>query len=157
MTDAQRTLVGQFQCAVFYACRRNSGNTGRLTLVLALMRASTAAMPLFSSCSLTVAIRRSRPASSFASARATSTSWVFEARSSHQPSAVLTRTPSVELTSAPSAASRVGDFVDHRELAALVDREAQFGGRDRYRHFAPSARSATCRWPTTASIRRTAA
>ena len=46
------------------------------------------------------------PASSFASARATSTSWVLEARSSHQPSAVLTRAPSVRSTSAPRAASR---------------------------------------------------
>ena len=41
-----------------------------------------------------------------ASARATSTSWVLEARSSHQPSAVCTRTPSMSETSAPSAFSR---------------------------------------------------
>jgi hypothetical protein len=53
-----------------------------------------------------------------ASARATSTSCVFEARSSHQPSGVLTRAPSVRFTSAPRRFEPVEHFVDHREFAA---------------------------------------
>ena len=52
------------------------------------------------------AISRSRPALEDASARATSTSCVFDARNSHQPSGVVTRAPSVLFTSAPSADSR---------------------------------------------------
>ena len=86
------------------------------------------------SCSSIWATRRSRPAWSFASARATSTSWVFEARSSHQPSAVLTRAPSVRSTSAPVGGEPVEHLVDHRELAALVDLEAQLRRVDHRRH-----------------------
>src|SRR3546814_2267333 len=52
------------------------------------------------------ACRRPSQVSSFASQRATRTAWVLDARSSHQPSAVFTRTPSIPSTSAPAAASR---------------------------------------------------
>ncbi len=81
---------------------------------------------------------------------------MFEARSSHQPSPVLTRTPSVASTVAPSPDKPVADFVDDRELAHLVDLEAQFRGRDRDRHVVHDfgQRSADC---DTASISRTAA
>ena len=51
-------------------------------------------------------MRRSRPASLALSQRATRTAWVLEARSSHQPSGVLTRTPSMSFTLAPACFSR---------------------------------------------------
>ena len=76
---------------------------------------------------------RARPGPS-ASARATSTSWVFEARSSHQPSPVLTRTPSVASTFAPSADRRSRTSSTIANLRALVDLEAQLRRRDRLRH-----------------------
>ena len=39
------------------------------------------------------------------SQRATSTAWVFDARRSHQPSVVFTRTPSTVSTAAPASAN----------------------------------------------------
>src|SRR3546814_2418692 len=66
----------------------------------------TASRPDAASWALIWSIRRLSPASSFASARATSTSWVFDARKSHQPSGVLTRAPSISLTCAPAARRR---------------------------------------------------
>src|SRR5581483_1368893 len=62
--------------------------------------------PLSASWASIWAISRSSPGWSRASARATRTSWVLDARSSHQPSAVLTRAPSVRSTLAPAASSR---------------------------------------------------
>ena len=58
------------------------------------------------SCFTSACFSRSSPASVLASARATSTACVLEARSSHQPSSVSTRTPSVSDTFAPSVRSR---------------------------------------------------
>ena len=74
------------------------------------------------------------PAWSFASARATSTSCVFEARSSHQPSAVLTRTPSVASTLAPSAESRsrTSSTIANLRLSSTWKRSS--GVADRLRH-----------------------
>ena len=71
------------------------------------------------------------PASSFASARATSTSCVFEARSSHQPSggADAHAVGGVDLGAVGGEA--VANLLDDRELAALVDLEAQLRRGDR--------------------------
>ena len=51
-------------------------------------------------------ISRSSPSSLALSQRATSTGCVFEARNSHQPSGVLTRTPSISMSLAPAFFSR---------------------------------------------------
>src|SRR5471030_52896 len=67
---------------------------------------SGSSRPLWARAALRSSISRSRPASFALSQRATSTGWVFEARSSHQPSGVLTRTPSMSFTLAFAAFSR---------------------------------------------------
>ena len=81
---------------------------------------------------------------------------MFEARSSHQPSPVLTRTPSVRVDLAPSADEPVAHLVDDRELATLVDLEAQSPAWRPTRHRVHDLGQAlpSC---DTASISRTAA
>ena len=70
------------------------------------------------------------PASSLASARATSTSCVFEARSSHQPSLGADADAVGRVDLGAVGRQAVADFLDDRELAGFVDREAQFGRGD---------------------------
>ena len=96
---------------------------------------------------------RSRPCWLSLSARATSTSCVFEARSSHQPSRCVTRTPSVSSTSASVPASRVltSSIAANLRLSSTWKRSsgvltiagiapAQLG--DRFAESAPTRRSA---------------
>ena len=87
--------------------------------------------PLADRAALRSAISRCSPASSGASQRATSTAWVFEARSSHQPSLVLTRTPSMSVNLAPACLQARLDLLDDAELALVGAVEAQLGRVDR--------------------------
>src|SRR5262249_34236799 len=62
--------------------------------------------PLGASADLRSSFSRSSPASLALSQRATSTGWVLDARNSHHPSGVLTRTPSISMSLAPAFFSR---------------------------------------------------
>src|SRR3546814_620501 len=76
-------------------------------LIELYQRSDGGSTPLAESWSDKTCFKRESPASLVDSQRATSTSWVFEARSSHQPSPVFTRTPSMSKTSAPFADTRL--------------------------------------------------
>ena len=87
-------------------------------------------------------LRRPRPSAVVDSARATSTSWVFEARSSHQPSAVRTRTPSMSLTSAAACRSRSATSSTTANLRVLGAGKAQLRRVDDLRQNASQRRQA---------------
>ena len=79
-------------------------------------------------------LRRARPAASPASARATSTAWVLEARSSHQPSSVRDAHAVDRVDLGALRLEARLDLVDHRELALVRAVEADLRRVDQRRH-----------------------
>ena len=99
-------------------CGRKSTNTSQAT--------ARGSIPLSVSWRASSAVSRPRQSTSGASQRPTSTGWVFDARSSHQPSSVLTRTPSISCTVMPSTAAQAPPhLLDHRELPVVSAVDAQ--------------------------------